>query len=109
MIYVTSARGVRRGGPSSSSSVLVLELRLDGRLVDDRPHRLDPAVPEAVEDVLGEGDAPAAHGEAQERAPGRAVEAQPAGHVGRLDHQKLDLEAKVGDALEVVLQQVAIA
>ena len=75
--------GHRRRGEASPrrrgrNHDLALQLRLDGRLVDDGPHALDFACSESIKYILGESNSPAVHLKSKELAPWRTVEVQSA-------------------------------
>src|SRR3954464_6443152 len=85
-----------------------LKLSCDRCLVYDRPYLANSLAPKFIEHVLGERHSLPAYIEAEERSPGRAVEAQPARDVRRIANQQLDVEIKVRNFIKVPLQHPEI-
>src|SRR4051812_45048176 len=86
-----------------------LQLRFNRGLVDHGPHLIDLPIPELIEHVFGEDDAPAVDVDAEKFSLRPAVEAEPACDGGRIRHQQLNVEIEVRDLCKVPLQHRAIA
>src|SRR5215213_7209031 len=88
----------------STRSIRPRKLGFDCHFVDDRPDLDDLAAAKFVDDILGEGKAPAVHIEAEEFCPRPIIEAEPAGNVWRIVKQHQHLEIEIGNLIEVLLE-----
>src|ERR1700761_215193 len=84
------------------------QLVAEGLGVDQGPDLLDAAIPEAVEDVLGELDAATGRGDAQEFPDRGAVEPEPGGDGVVAGDQLVDDVLKVRDGGDVVGDELGV-
>src|SRR5579872_709735 len=85
------------------------KLRLDGRLIDDRPYLRNPARVKSIEDIFGERDSPSVHVEAEKLSLGRTVEKEPACDIGRVGDKALNVEVEVWNFQEILFQHLTVA
>jgi len=84
------------------------KLSLNGGLVDDRPNRFDFGEFERVKDVLRKRDPAPVDAQPKELPLWGAFEGEAGRDVRRRAGQKLDVEAQVGDILEVLHEHVTV-
>src|SRR5690606_11057530 len=85
------------------------KLSFDRRLVDHRPHVLDLAVLEFIENILPKRDLATVHRQVEEVGFRGDLEAESARDTGWLYDQQLDVEMQIGYLLIVAFQHRPVA
>src|SRR5258705_679707 len=94
---------------TSGRCTLPGKLSLDGGLVDDRPNRCDLGESELVKDVLRKREHAPVDAQPEEFPLWGASEGEARGDERGRAKQKLDVEAEIGDVLEVLHEHVTVA